>query len=277
MGILSIIIQSLTICCLIGIGICLWMLNNVSGRVDTIQGSVDTINGSVDTINETVEDVKQLGRTKDSPIDQLFVKKVSHVSGNGEASDVVITSRKVIDFSTLSTDKFYPVQFNAGYEPVHFTVTGTDGRGANEPNVANDCTLFGTIRGGGSSDHTPFCMVTMKAFTPSENRFLGIFGTVLEWNSTWIYMRGGFSYDVTSSNRVTGYPDGYSGKSSFPVVPEPTDETAAANINGLIMMIDLAKRDSVTGGYDGTYTSFNRKIINMKSGGVEQVVFNNNL
>ena len=250
------------------------MLNNVSGRVDTIQGSVDTINGSVDTINETVEDVKQLGRTKDSPIDQLFVKKVSHVSGNGEASDVVITSKKVIDFSALPTNNFYPVMFSAAYEPIQFTVTGTDGKGDDNP--YNDCTLFGTLRNGGASDHRPFCMVTMKKFTSSEYRFLGVFRTNGLASLLAIYMRGGHRYTVSSPNSVTGYPEGYkysptTGRHSvFPVFPEPSTANLQIGMSSLpdviaqgtqqrktgdyelITMIDLAQ----TGTADGTHYSF---------------------
>ena len=283
MNIFLLITFIVAISCLVGLVICMVMLNNVSGRVDTIKGREDTINGT---------EVNNLGLSRDSPIDQLFVKNVSRVWDNGEVTEALIDSKKIIDFTNGTTDKFYPVSFKFGQDdwaPANFTVTGTDGKA--DGDTYNDCTIFGTLRGGASSDHRPFCMLTMKTYRQRENRFCGVFRTSACWDIV-IYMRGGYRYSVSSTTEVAGHINGYEvpGKNSirksvFPVLPDP--KTLATYEPSAWDNIDREeKSDPDTGNYllrlminlqlfnysDGTYTNFNRKIINGSNGRFSRLI-----
>ena len=115
-----------------------------------------------------------------------------------------------IDISSKTKDNFYPVVLEQKdyLFPINFKVTGTQSLDDNDN--YNNCTLIGYYRAGGSSDKGDFWNVRQNCHDIDERRFYGIHTSNKHNFNVVIYMRGGYSYSITTdSPNVELYPDGY--------------------------------------------------------------------
>jgi hypothetical protein len=129
------------------------------------------------------------------------------LSGNATFTNYNLTKITDINLTAESNTVFYPVAIyddligTYGTSPViNFQITGISLVGGDS---YNENTLIGYARGGGWTDHKDLYNITLRNFTETEFRYLGIYnGTQNFAGGFVVYLRGGYGYTIQSDSHA---------------------------------------------------------------------------
>ena len=119
-----------------------------------------------------------------------------------------------VDFTSKASSSYYYIEIQAPtpalgtnvYQPITFTITGSDSTATGSTAVYNDVTIIGTIRTPNNTDHNLYYDFTQVGNPDNDRRFLGIYYEyVATYPNIVIYAIGGYKYTVLTNGVVANY------------------------------------------------------------------------
>ena len=148
-----------------------------------------------------------VGISNTSPAYKLDVTGNINLTGNILKNGIITVptiSKSVNMTSGYLNTRFYPVALRRSvlgdqdHDPIIEFQVGGQSLGGGD--AYNENTIIGFARGGGWSDHRELCEVSIRKYTESEYRFLGIYeGSSSFTDGIVIYVRGGYHYTFTTN------------------------------------------------------------------------------